>query len=127
MLAVRTQTAFLGGRSVAMMMSDSTVEGCYDSQSHALRQKCRPPGQLTPRGFHRCSAYGTWPAPARLPHPKAKGALPLGAPPRPRCAPEGRLAGVGCGSPAACCVCEMMMCSSIAEGAEVHQDPRRMS
>ena len=33
-----------------MMMSDSTVEVCYDSQSHALRKKCRPPGQLAPRG-----------------------------------------------------------------------------
>ena len=39
-------------------MSDSTVKGCYDSQSHALRQKCRPPGQLTPRGFHRCRRPG---------------------------------------------------------------------
>ena len=75
------------------MMSDSTVEGCYDSQSHALRQKCRPPGQLTPRGFHRCSAYGTWPAPARLPHPKAKGSPTLGScTPSPLAAPEGRIA-----------------------------------
>jgi len=76
-----------------MTMSDSTVEGCYDSQSHALRQKCRPPGQLTPRGFHRCSAYGTWPAPARSPHPKAKGSpTPGSCTPSPLAAPEGRIA-----------------------------------
>ena len=73
---------------VVMMMSDSIVEGCYDSQSHALRQKCRPPGQLTPRGFHRCSAFGTWPAPARLPHPKAKGSpTPGSCTPSPLAAP----------------------------------------
>ena len=78
---------------ILMMMSDSTVEGCYDSQSHALRQKCRPPGQLTPRGFHRCSAYGTWPAPARSPHPKAKGSpTPGSCTPSPLAAPEGRIA-----------------------------------
>ena len=58
-------------RGFAMMMSDSTVEGCYDSQSHALRQKCRPPGQLTPRGFHRCSAFGT----ARVLRPRARADL----------------------------------------------------
>ena len=56
---------------VVMMMSDSIVEGCYDSQSHALRQKCRPPGQLTPRGFHRCSAFGT----ARVLRPRARADL----------------------------------------------------
>ena len=84
-----------GGRfsPETQMMSDSTVEGCYDSQSHALRQKCRPPGQLTPRGFHRCSAYGTWPAPARSPHPKAKGSpTPGSCTPSPLAAPEGRIA-----------------------------------